>query len=102
MSEHHVPSTRAAQRGYRAIGARIWNQAGDQLIAECKSPSLCQAGNEANARELAEGGNAVQILRRIVESATVSPTSTPDAKSLIDALNLLRRVHGHQDVEVAA
>lgn len=102
MNAEHIPSTRAAQRGYRAIGSRIWNQAGDQLIAECKSPSLCQAGNEANARELAEGGNAVQILRRVVESATVSKTSTPDGKSLIDALNLLRRVDGQQDVQVAA
>jgi len=98
----HIPSTRAVQGPYKAIGPRIWSQCGEVLIAECKSPSLCPAGNAANARELAEGGNAVQVLRRIIESATASSGSIPDGKSLIDALNLLRRVDGISTEEEAA
>lgn len=90
----HIPSTKAPAAPYRAIGPRIWSQNGDVLLAECRSTTLCAAANAAVARELAEGGNAVQVIRRLVESATASPNSVSDGKALIDALNLLRRVDG--------
>jgi hypothetical protein len=102
MQQQHIPSTQAPRAPYRAVGPRIWSQNGDVLIAECKSPALCAAANAAVARELAEGGNAVQVIRRMVESAIASPGSVPDGNAFIDALNLLRRVDGIPSEQVAA
>lgn len=89
------PSTRPTPGPYVAHGARVWNAAGDILIAHCNSPQLCVAGNEANARTLAESDTAIDLVRRMVESAKASPTSTPAGQCFVDALQMLARIDGH-------
>lgn len=88
------PSTRPTPGLFVAHGPRVWSASGDVLIAYCNSPHLCVAGNEANARLLAEAPAAVALVRRFLESAQTNPTSTPDGQCFVDALQLIARLEG--------
>lgn len=83
MEQHtpgHVPSTQATPGPYVARGASLWSADGVIQIANCAaSRNLCPKGHAANARALAHGSEALELIRDLA-------LRKPDAMDRIYAL----------------
>lgn len=57
-----APSPEPTRGEFVAHGSSVWTPDGQIQIASCASRQLCPAGNAANARKLAHGSEALELL----------------------------------------
>lgn len=100
----HSLSSQPTPGAFVAHGSSVWTHDGTIQIANCASRQLCPAGNAANARKLAQGSEALDVLAELVwclDGGEDSRDAYIAATVLLERAGLLRLAK-RADLQVAA